>query len=104
MTQDKEFAIQVVSRGSYMSDGYLVEIITFRANPAALNAWILSEMNNVRECYNTDAEWERHKAEYAEKRLKVKTQIINALGIDPRKGTVCITQALSEAFTVVYIQ
>lgn len=62
---------------------------------------------NCRECYQDgpagDAEWEVHKAECAERRRVWKEQIINSLGIGEDGGSNCITQSLSEVFTVVHI-
>ncbi len=52
------FALQVISKGAFVDNGtgngssYLVEVITIRLNHIALNAWILSECFNTRDCYN----------------------------------------------------
>lgn len=107
--EGNEFALQVIAKGSYVDNGsgggksFLIETTIIRLNHIALNAWLLSIMSNCRECYNTDEEWEAHKAEYAERREAAKAQIIDALGIDADKGSICITQSLSEVFTVVQI-
>lgn len=110
----KGFSLQVISKGSFVDDGvgggssYLVEVATVRLNHIALNEWISSECFNSRDCYedgeNGDAQWEAHKAEYAERRRAWKDRIIQALEIDSSKGGICITQAQSEVFTVVHIQ
>jgi len=64
-------------------------------------------MLNCRDCYEAgakgDAEWEAHKVEYKNKRAAVKGNIISDLGIDTEKGSVSITQAIAEVFTVVNI-
>lgn len=107
--EGNDFVVQVIAKGSYVDRGsggghsFLIETTIVRMNHIALNAWILSKTMNCRECYETNEEWEAHKAEYKERRNSVKAQIINALGIDASKGSVCITQSQSEVFTVVYI-
>lgn len=108
--EGSEFAIQVIAKGAFVDSGsgggkvYLIEATTVRMNHVALNAWILSQTYNCRECYETNEEWEAHKTEYEERRKAVITKIVDALGIDPEKGSVCITQSLSEVFAVVHIQ
>ena len=105
-----EFVVQLMAKGSFADNGaggdrsYLVEAYTLRLNHIALNAWILSETMNHRECYDTDQEWEAHKAEYKARRNAVNEQIIEALDIDPSAGSVSITQSQSEVFTVVNIR
>lgn len=113
-----EFALQVVAKGSFIdqvedfmeAQKFIVDAVTVRLNPAALNGWILSNMANTRECYKDgpdgDAEWKAHKAEYAARRKNWEAQVINALGIDINRDTdsVSITQAQSEIFTVVHIR
>lgn len=107
--EGNEFAIQVVANGSYIDDGsgggksFVIDTTVIRMNHIALNAWILSETLNCRECYETNEEWEEHKTEYAEKRKTVKRQIIEALGIDQNNGSISITQSQSEIFTIVHI-
>ena len=113
--EGNEFAIQVISKGAFVDNGtyadssFLVEATTISLNHVALNAWILSECLNTRDCYEDgekgDAEWETHKAEYEERRKAWKTQILEALEIeiDPDKEGVSITQSQSEVFTVVRI-
>ena len=110
--ESNEFAIQVIAKGAFVDSGsgggkvYLIETTTVRMNHIALNAWLLSHSLNCRECYNTDAEWEAHKAEYEERRKAVIAKIKDALGIeiDADKESVCITQSLSEVFSIVHIK
>lgn len=112
--KDNKFAMQVISKGSFIDDGvgdgrlYLVEAATIRLNHIALNEWILSEVFNCRDCYENgetgDAQWEAHKAEYAERRRVWTERITKALEIDSDAGSVSITQAQSEVFTVVHIR
>lgn len=109
--EGNEFAIQVISKGAFIDNGtvngsaYLVEATTIRLNHIALNAWILSETMNCRECYETDEEWEAHKAEYVERRKTWITNILEALKleVDSNEESVSITQSQSEVFTVVHI-
>jgi DNA-directed RNA polymerase subunit RPC12/RpoP len=113
-----EFALQVVAKGSFIdqvedfigAQKFVVETVTVRLNPAALNGWILSDMANTRECYEDgsegDKQWEAHKIEYAERRKNWEAQVVNALGIDINSDSdsISITQAQSEIFTVVHIR
>jgi hypothetical protein len=117
--KNNEFDFDVIARGSFLdhdtgsldSSGrqkvYSIEAITIRLNHIALNDWLLSEILNVRECYvagpEGDRKWEEHKAEYKARRDAWKKAVVNKLGLDTDAGSVCITQALSEVFTVVYI-
>ncbi len=104
-----EFAIQLMAKGSFVDSGvgngclYLVEAFTIRLNHIALNAWILSEMMNSRDCYSTDEEWEAHKTECKIKRKAVRDQILKTLGINPDTEGISITQVQSEVFTIVRI-
>jgi len=108
--EEDYFVIQLMAKGSYVDNSngsdclYLVEAFTIRLNHIALNAWILSAMFNTRDCYETDEEWETHKAEYKTRREAFNKQIIEALEIEPSAGSVSITQAQSEVFTVVHIR
>jgi len=108
----KDFAVEVIAKGSYedrpFEDGtvYTVEATTIHLNHAALNEWILSETSNSRDCYETDQKWEEHKAEYARRREGFYGDIIEALGLGMRgdfDGSISITRAQSEVFTVVRI-
>ena len=101
------FAIEIMAKGSFIdavaSSTFMVEAYTIRLNHIALNEWILSEMMNTRDCYDTEEEWEEHKAEYKTRRADWIKKIRDALGIDPEATGVSITQAQSEIFTVVHI-
>jgi hypothetical protein len=107
---DDKFVIQVIARGAFVDDGagggqsYMVETYTLRLNHVALNAWILSDLLNCREFYSTIEEWEEHKAKQKTKREAVKSQVLDVLNIDPNTGSACITQSLSEIFTLVHIR
>ena len=107
--EGNEFAIQVISKGSFVDnagDGhtFLVEATTIRLNHVAQNAWIMSQTMNCRECYDTNEEWETYKSEITERGKVWKTQIIEAIEIDSAKGSISITQSQSEVFTVVHIR
>lgn len=108
--EGNEFALQVISNGAFIDNGtyvdssYLVEATTIRLNHIALNAWIMSQTMNCRECYDTNEEWEAYKAEIEERRKAWKAQILEALEVDSTKGSVTITQSQSEVFTVVHIR
>ena len=107
--EGNKFAIQVISKGSFVDNAgggssFLVEVTTVRMNHVALDAWIMSATMNHRDCYDTNEEWEAHKAEYVERRKAVIAQMVEALEIDSTKGSVSITQSQSEVFTVVHIR
>lgn len=108
--EGNDFAIQVIAKGSFVDNGtgnghsYLVEAFTLRLNHIALNAWLSSHTYNCRECYETDKEWEDHKAEYKARLEAWENQIVEILEIDPKEGSVSITQSQSEVFTVVHIR
>lgn len=106
---ENEFSLQVVSKGSFVDYpgggySYLVDTTVIRLNHIAVNDWILSENLNCRECYETDDEWEAHKAQKAAQRKAFNAKITDALGINTNNGSVCITQSQSDVFTVVYIR
>lgn len=110
------FAIQLITKGSYIDNvvngdsgvdernAYLIEAYTIRLNHVALNAWILSHTMNSRDVYDTDEEWEFHKAKYKARLETWNNKIIDALGIDEASGGISITQSQSEVFTVVHIR
>lgn len=104
-----EFAIEVISRGSFLDDDpgyediYAVETATIRLNHIALNQWLLSQMYNPQECYETEKEWEAHRREIDERRDNCERKIIAALGWGPDRKGITITRIISEVFTVVYI-
>ena len=106
---NNEFELQVIANGGFTDDGtgagvFTVETYTLRLNHVALNDYLLSGVNNCRDCYNTDGEWEAHKSEYKARREAWRQKVISTLGIDPDAGSVKITQAQSEVFIVVHIR
>lgn len=107
--KNENFEVRLIAKGSFIDDSmdgslFLVETFTIHLNSAALNEWILSETFNSRECYDTDVEWEEHKAKYIARRDVWKKQIYKALKLISELGSISITQSLSEVFTVVYIR
>ena len=102
-----EFAIQLMAKGSFIdsnvSNSYLVEAFTIQLNHITLNAWLMSEMMNSRDCYSTYDEWKAHKVKYKTKRKAVCDQILKALDIDPNARGITIKQVQSDVFTVVHI-
>lgn len=113
----EKFAVEVIARGAYIDQPYggedecfIINTITIRLNHVALNEWILSQMLNVRECYEAgekgDREWEEHKAEYKRRGEEWKAKVLAALDIkaEPEQESITITQALSEVFTIVRIR
>lgn len=107
---EDEFAVEIISKGSYVDNGvgngksYLIEVYVIKLNHIALNEWLLSLMHNTRECYETNAEWEEHKAKYRTRHEAVSKKIVDATGVNPIEGSVKITQALAEVFSVVHIK
>ena len=105
-----EFAIEVISRGSFLDDDpgfggnvYAVETATVRLNHIALNQWLLSQTYNPQECYETEKEWEAHRRESDKRREDCERKIIAALGWGPTRKGITITQVISEVFAAVYI-
>ena len=110
MAKANGFGLQLLAKSSFVDntavpkEHFLVETFTVRLNRVALNAWLLSEMDNVREFYATEEEWEAHKAEYKKKRSIVRSQILDALEIDPASGGGNILQVLTDVFSVVHVR
>lgn len=108
--RENEFAVQTISTGAFLDNDpgyggkvYLVETSTIRLNHIALNEWLFSQVNNCRECYETDQEWQDYLAQKEIKAQAFKDKIAAAVGYDPAAGSVSITQAVSEVFTIVHI-
>jgi len=110
--EPEQFGVEVIAKGSFVDTSvgknsvYLVEAYTLRLNHVALNAWLMSETMNCRECYQDgiagDAEWKAHKEKYAKRREMWNSQIIKAIGLYD-DGSINITQSQSEVSTVVHI-
>ncbi len=108
------FAVQILSRGAYIDrytgDSetycYQTEAYTLRLNHVALNAYLLSVMNNCRECYKDgrdgDEAWAAHKAMMRDRREAWKARMLRAMDIGLDSGSVAIKQVQSEVFAAVW--
>lgn len=103
------FALQILAKGSYIDAGcsprklYQVEAITIRLNAGAFNTWLLNREAPDRECYETAKEWETAKLEKTKAFESWTKDVISALDLDGFEGSVHISQADAEVFTVVHI-
>lgn len=103
------FALRVLSVGSYIDDGcgngklYQVEATTVRLNPAAYNEWLLCHTSPDRDVYETAGEWEAAKLENTKRFDAWTKSVLSALGLCTFTGSVCVTNAHAEVFTVVHI-
>jgi hypothetical protein len=110
--ESNNFVAQVIARGSFVDTGtgngktYIVETTVLRLNHVALNSYNDS-LCHCREVYADgeagDREWQEHKADKAEKLETWESKIKDVLGLTDCVGSVCITPAESEIFTVVHI-
>ena len=105
-----KFAIEIISKGSFIDDdpsfkgkGYVVETFVIRLNHVSLNEWILSKVREDQDSYETTEKWEAHCEERKARRAALEKRITEELDIDPNRGSVSITQSVSEIFTVVHI-
>ena len=104
------FMFQLISSGEYVNDDpghggdpYTVRVFVLRLNPFTLNEWWKSQVINHRNTYSTEEEWEAYQDEKRKLQVAFKEKIANFLKIDLSLGSLCITQAVSEAFTAVHI-
>jgi hypothetical protein len=109
--KENTFDFDVMARGNFIDTGtggvpFRIEAITLRLNHIAYNEHLSFESFDPPECYNTDAEWEQHKAEKQQARIAWKKAIVDRLGLYEEKGKadVTITEAMSEVFTVVFME
>lgn len=105
-----EFAIQIISRGSFLDNDpgfrgkvYQVETVTIRLNQIALDEYFNGQVYNCRDDYETKQEYQDYLTEREARRTAFKGKIAAAVGYDPAAGSVAISQAVSEIFTVVHI-
>ena len=106
-----EFSIQIISSGAFLDNDpgyrgkvYLVETFVIRLNHIALNEWLLVQARNYRDHYETEQEWQDYLAQKEIQLQAFNDKVAAAVGCDPSAGSITITQALSEIFTVVNIQ
>lgn len=100
----KPFGIEILAKGSFKDEetSIIVSIIVIRANARAMNDFIDTTIWNDRMCYNTDEEYEEYLSMKEESLLTWKKKIAELLNIpwNNHEGF-CITQNVSEIFTVV---
>lgn len=108
---ENHFDFQVISSGEFLDsppgyegDTFLVKTETIRLNPIAMNEWGKAQVLNSRYTYETVEQWEAYKAMKKERMNIFEKKIAEALRIDTNMESLCITQALSEVFTVVHIR
>jgi hypothetical protein len=102
------FDFDVMARGSFIDnvtggDTFKIEMITIRLNYIALNEWLDNSSFGPPECYNTDAEWEQHKAEIEQARIAWEKAIIDRLGIYEEQGKTSVTITQSPLITEVFV-
>lgn len=109
-----DFIVKVLSRGSCIDsqagDGavYQIETYTLRLNHVALNAYLLSEMMNSRECYADGPEGrallDDHIKEYADRRREWRYKIARQIGCNPDAGSFVATQLVAEFFGAIWMR
>jgi hypothetical protein len=109
--KEDAFDFDVIARGNFIDTGtggdiFRIEAITLRLNHIAYNEYLSFESFNPPECYSTDVEWEQRKAEKQQARIAWKKAVVDRLGLYGEKGAadVTITEAMSEVFTVVFME
>ena len=103
MKAEKEFDFEVIAEGSFEDAGYTISTIVIRLNPAAMNEYIMSINMNCRECYETEEEWENHKAKKTAERRAWERKMLDRLKFTGDTGY-SITKAVSEIFTAVLFE
>lgn len=102
--EGNEFAVEVLSRGSFVDASYpekvyQVETMTLRLNWVAMNEYNIYPVMD-REDFDTDVEYSDYLTELAKERLKWRENLIQAIGLDESQGTIYITKVISEIFAV----
>ena len=102
--EGNEFAVEVLSRGSfvdatYPDKVYQVETMTLRVNWVAMNEYNTHPVMD-REDFDTDDEW----AEFEERRIDTQKEwrkkLLRAMGLEDGKGVIYVMQVVSEIFAV----
>lgn len=102
---NEKFDVEIVTEGQFVDQGYLVKTIVIRLNSVAMNEFILSDILNCRECYETENEWQEYKAKKTKKREEWENKILQKFGfVKNDKNSVCIAENVSEIFTVVIME
>jgi hypothetical protein len=114
MMDMQDFVVEVLSRGAYFDgkagDGsvYQIDTFTLRLNHIALNAYLLSDMMNCRECYSDSEDgqtaFEEDRIEHAARRKRWGERVADQIGVDLNAGSFVVTQALAEVFAAVWIR
>lgn len=111
-TMEKKFAVYVLSRGSQIDSqpgapDYLIKTYTMSLSPGALNAYVLAQTNNSRECYTDgpvgDAEWAAHQVLMMERYEVWRERVLQEMGA-PEGANVVIKQIQAEYFAAVWIK
>ena len=98
-----DFDFEVIADGSYADEGFKIRTIIIRLSCTALNDWITTCAVNSRWTYKTDEEWEEYQNIKETERKTWEKKILDKMQIKSVEGY-CITQAVSEVFTVVLFE
>ncbi|MGN1367940.1 MAG: hypothetical protein ACI4WX_03655 [Aristaeellaceae bacterium] len=103
--EGNEFAVEVLSRGSfvdatYPDKVYQVEAMTLRVNWVAMNDFNVFSVIMDREDFSTDAEYGEYNTKLAQARLEWRENLIHAIGLDESQGTIYVMKVISEIFAV----
>ena len=103
--ENENFDVEIVTEGQFVDQGCLVKTIVIRLNGVAMNEFILPDILNCRECYETENEWQDYKAKKTKKREDWENKILQKFGfVKNDKNSVCIAENVSEIFTVVIME
>lgn len=105
------FAVQVIASGSfadqpvYADKTYLVETVTIRLNPVALNAWLDTVAYDDRDCFENTEEWSDYIGRKADSRIEFKKHLAQIVGFACKDAgrEVSVKQIVSEVFAVAWI-
>lgn len=105
------FAVQVIAAGSfadkpsYSDKTYLVETVTVRLNPIALNAYILSRACEDKECFESEEAWNDHVSKKLADRKNFTELLAKEIGFECSNAfdELNVKQIVSEVFAVAWI-
>jgi len=104
-TWNDGFGFEVVTKGQFVDQGYLVKTIVIRLGSSAMNEWFKSEISNWRTTYGTEEKWNDYKAQKAKLREDWEQKILQKLNFVKNDNiSACITQNVAEIFTVVLME
>ena len=98
-----DFGFEIITEGSFVDEGLNISTIVIRLSCTAMNDWIITSIVNDRESYKTDTEWEEYQDIKEAERKAWERKILDKLQVKTIEGY-CITQAVSEVFTVVIFE